>query len=79
MKYALTFVFVVALAGAGFADTGAAKRAGFRVADATDVCIMNCSEENASCKRLCPTTFNVPCASACDNQARVCRRGCQSK
>jgi hypothetical protein len=50
-----------------------------RVADSSDACFANCANQNASCKRVCPTTFNTPCLSACDSQLQICRQGCQLK
>ena len=52
----------------------------FRVADATyDACIANCESQNASCKRVCPTTLRTPCVSACDSQMQTCRQSCQAR
>jgi hypothetical protein len=79
MKYVLTTFFVLMLAGPALADTVAGKAGRSRIADASDVCIANCSSGNASCKRLCPTTYNVPCLSACDNQAQACMQSCQPR
>jgi hypothetical protein len=76
---ALTIAIFAALflnaAGAHAASTG---RVGWRVADAS-VCLVNCENQNDSCKRMCPATYSGPCMSACDNQAQFCRQGCQQK
>ena len=41
-----------------------------RLADAaTDACLISCESENASCKRICPTTFGAPCLNSCDTRA----------
>jgi hypothetical protein len=80
MKSALAAALVLALAGTAFAQTGTDLRTRLRLADATsDACMANCSNANASCKRVCPTTFNAPCLSACDSQAQTCRQGCQPR
>lgn len=51
-----------------------------RVADAVvDVCFANCANQNASCKRVCPTTLSAPCLSACDSQSQTCRLSCQNR
>jgi hypothetical protein len=50
-----------------------------RVADATsDRCVADCASQDASCRRVCPTTFNTPCLSSCDSQAQTCRQSCRS-
>jgi len=79
MRYASTVVVLFALLGLASAQADAGNRVGPRVADATDACLINCSSENASCKRVCPTTYNVPCITACDSQAQFCRQNCQRK
>jgi hypothetical protein len=50
-----------------------------RIADNSDACVANCVNQNASCKRACPTTFNTPCLSACDSQLQTCRQSCERK
>jgi len=51
-----------------------------RFADATSqACIANCDNQNAACKRVCPTTLGAPCFAACDSQAQVCRQSCQPR
>lgn len=79
MKCALTVVVIFALSGMAPSEAGAATKIGLRVADAADACLVNCSSENASCKRACPTTFNGPCINACDSQAQFCTQNCQRK
>lgn len=79
MRYVL-FLLVASLAfGVAPTSAGIVKKVGPRVADAADACLVNCSSQNASCKRTCPTTFNGPCISACDNQAQFCTQNCQRK
>jgi hypothetical protein len=75
MKYAFGGAVILALSGAAYAGNGPK----LRFADAAAACLVNCSNENESCKRVCPTTFNVPCLTACDNQAQACRQNCQRK
>ena len=75
MKYGLIVAVIFVLSGPSLA--GSSKS--MRVADGAEVCLANCSSENESCKRVCPTTYNVPCLSACDNQAQACRQSCQRK
>jgi hypothetical protein len=79
MKVLLALIVVFGLSQVAFAGSGAAKKLNLRLADSTDVCLANCASDNASCKRVCPTTYNVPCLSACDNQAQACRQSCRPK
>jgi hypothetical protein len=51
----------------------------YRVADNADACVANCANQAASCKRVCPTTFNTPCLNACDGQQQTCQQGCQRR
>lgn len=78
--FILTLILLVSgvtLAGAG--EAASVTRGARRVADASDVCLANCASENRSCKSACPTTYSVPCVSACDNQAQFCRQACQGR
>lgn len=80
MRVAL--VLLVCIAGSPFGSAWAENfsRAKLRLADAaTDACLSNCDNQNAACKRVCPTTLGAPCMSSCDSQAQVCRQGCQSQ
>ncbi len=79
MKYVFILTIISGVSEAVLADEGATIRFKLRVADSTDVCLANCSSENASCKRVCPTTYNVSCLSACDNQAQACRQNCRPR
>jgi hypothetical protein len=75
MKLVCSALFFLALVGT--AEAGGHR---LRFADAAaDACVANCSTQAASCRRVCPSTFNTPCLSACDNQAETCRRGCRAK
>jgi hypothetical protein len=56
MKSALIVVVTFALLAVVAANARAANKVRLRVADATDVCLANCSSEKASCQRVCPTT-----------------------
>jgi hypothetical protein len=51
----------------------------FRMADSSDACMANCATQNASCKRVCPTTFSTPCLSSCDSQMQICTQGCRAR
>ena len=80
MKLIWGAVLLFALVEPAGAEISVAIKGKLRLADAAaDACFANCSNANASCKRVCPTTFNVPCLSACDSQMQTCRQGCQSK
>jgi hypothetical protein len=79
MKYALSAMLVCVCFAGGSANAKSEGRASWRVADALNACLINCASESDSCKRLCPATYNVPCISACDNQAQFCRQNCQRK
>ena len=76
---AINVVVACLLVSAVLASEGPTTKRPLRVADSGSACLANCSYQNESCKRVCPTTFNVPCLSACDSQAQTCRQGCQMK
>lgn len=51
-----------------------------RLADAaTDACMAGCDNQNAACRRVCPTTLATPCYMTCDSQAQTCRQACRSR
>jgi hypothetical protein len=80
MKLALSAVLLFSLIGAAFAESSVIGKSRLRLADATaEACFANCRDQNASCKRVCPTTFSTPCVSACDSQMQTCRQGCQNR
>ena len=80
MKLAFSAAFLLALIGPALADPSIALQSRLRFADATtEACFANCANENASCKRVCPITFNTPCLSACDSQMQTCRQSCQNR
>jgi hypothetical protein len=80
MKLALSLALLISLTASALADPGIAARSRLRFADATaDACFANCANDNASCKRVCPTTFGTPCLNACDSQMQTCRQGCRSR
>jgi hypothetical protein len=62
-----------------FANAESRRKASWRFADAVNACLIDCANEEQSCKRLCPATYNTPCMAACDNQAQFCRLNCQRK
>jgi hypothetical protein len=77
MKSVLVAAILLAFGGAGLAEGGFKHIT--RVADATDACLSACANENASCRRVCPTTLSTPCLSSCDSQAQTCRMSCQRR
>jgi hypothetical protein len=79
MRIALAVAFVFLLAATSGAEAATLKIGKYRVADGSVACFANCSNQNASCKRVCPTTFNTPCLNACDSQLQTCRQSCQSR
>jgi Flp pilus assembly protein TadG len=80
MKFALFAVLLFSVAGAAVAGTSAVSVGKLRLADATaDACFANCVSQNASCKRVCPTTFSTPCLGACDSQMQTCTQSCQGR
>lgn len=80
MKLALALIIGLSLPQIAQAATEDFRRAKLRLADAnSQACIANCDNQNAACKRVCPTTLGAPCAASCDSQAQVCRQGCQPR
>jgi len=79
MKSAMIAILVLILSGAAFANPGTGRKTGWRVAQSADACLVTCANQNDTCKRTCPTTYNGPCTSACDNQAQFCRQSCPQK
>ena len=80
MRMVLGAVALAFLFGTAHAEPGSALRAKLRLADATaDACFAGCADQNASCKRACPTTLSTPCLSGCDAQAQTCRQSCQPR
>jgi hypothetical protein len=77
MKTILAAMMVLSLAS--YAQANDMRFGKYRVAASADACMANCSNQNASCKRVCPTTFSTPCLNACDSQAQTCQRGCQAR
>jgi hypothetical protein len=80
MKLALAAAILFSMVGFAAAGTGPVSIGKLRLADATsDACFANCANQNASCKRVCPTTFSTPCLGACDSQMQTCTQSCQSR
>ena len=80
MRFALGAAFLISLFGTAAAGTSATATSKFRFADATlDSCLANCASQDASCKRVCPTTLSTPCLSSCDSQAETCKLSCQRR
>jgi hypothetical protein len=79
MKLALGAAVLFAMFGTAIADSGPSMSK-LRIADASsDACFANCSSENQSCRRVCPTTLSTPCLSSCDSQMQTCRQSCQGR
>jgi hypothetical protein len=80
MKLVLGVALLFSLFGPAVAGTSIVGNSKLRFADAAaDACFANCANANASCKRVCPTTFSTPCLSACDSQMQTCRQSCQNR
>ena len=80
MRTVLSAAFLLILAGAAIAEPGVLSKKKWLLADAaSDACVASCANQNAACKRVCPTTLNIPCLNACDVQAQTCRQGCQNR
>lgn len=80
MRVVVALIIGLSLSQFAQASTEDFSRAKLRVADAsTQACIANCDNQNAACKRVCPTTLGAPCAASCDSQAQVCRQGCRPR
>jgi len=78
-KLVLGAALIVAMLGTA-GSQATSVRSKLRLADAAvEACMANCTNENASCKRVCPTTLSTPCLSACDSQAQTCRQTCQTR
>lgn len=78
MRAVLAFLMV--LNATAVAEPGVLLKKKLLFADAaSDACFANCADQNASCKRVCPTTLSTPCLSGCDIQAQTCRQSCQSR
>ena len=79
-RLALCTALSIVILGAAIAGPSPTSKSKLRLADATaDACIARCTNENASCKRVCPTTFGVPCLNACDTQMQTCQQACQGR
>ncbi len=80
MRAVLSVAFLIAWVGLAVAEPGILTRKKLLFADAaSDACFSRCADQNASCKRVCPTTFSTPCLSGCDTQAQTCRQSCQNR
>ncbi len=78
VKFLLTAMVVVVFAST--ADAEPARPAKLRLAGAqTDACVASCATQNASCKRVCPTTLSAPCVNSCDSQMQTCVQSCQNR
>ena len=80
MRILLSAALFFSLIGAAAAGGSLFRNVNGRSADAaSDACAANCVNENASCRRVCPTTLGASCLSACDSQAQTCRQSCQRR
>ncbi len=79
MKITAIGSIVLLFAGAASAHADSLAKRYWHLADAASACLVNCTSQNDACKRICPATYNVPCMSACENQAQFCRQTCQQK
>jgi hypothetical protein len=80
VRAVLSVAFLMVLVGTAVAEPGVLSRKKLLLADAaSDACLARCADQNASCKRVCPTTLSTPCLSGCDIQAQTCRQNCQSR
>ena len=80
MKLALALLVFLSMVGTAAAGTNPVSIGKLRLADAaSDACFANCANQNASCKRVCPTTFSTPCVNACDSQMQTCTQSCQGR
>jgi hypothetical protein len=76
-SFAALMLFALLVTGVAGSVHGATRTVTpMRTVDATDVCLSNCADQSASCKRACPATFTAPCISSCDSQEQVCRQAC---
>ena len=79
MKLTLGVAILFLMSGPILAATTTTNSSKVRFADAaSDACFANCANQDASCKRVCPTTLSTPCLSSCDSQAQTCRQSCQN-
>ena len=79
MKWILGGLLLITLVGTASAETTAGHIRQRLASAATDACLASCSSDNASCKRVCPTTFGTPCLASCDSQYQTCTQSCQNR
>lgn len=79
MKILLAIAICLSLSAVSGRTASSFKVKPYLVSDNTDACLASCASQSASCKRVCPATFNTPCLNACDNQEQTCRQACQRK
>jgi hypothetical protein len=73
MKLVISAVLAFSFATAATAQPNGAQT---KIAQAANACLANCANQDASCRRSCPSTLSGPCLSSCDAQTRSCRQGC---
>jgi hypothetical protein len=79
MRFAMGFGLLVLLLASATAGTSGSDNKQRLAAGSADACLANCANQNASCKRVCPTTLSTPCLSNCDSQMQTCTQGCRSQ
>jgi hypothetical protein len=78
MKYMFCAALLSAVSFGALAQTGGGgQQTSGR--GAVEACLTKCSNDDASCRRVCPVTFSGPCLSSCDSRAQSCRQSCQAR
>jgi hypothetical protein len=77
MKYIFWVALLSAVSFGAIAQTGGGQQSSGR--GAVEACLTKCSNDDASCRRVCPVTFSGPCLSSCDSRAQSCRQSCQGR
>jgi hypothetical protein len=73
-------LFLLLLSATACHATGTFKLGKYQIADnSSDACVASCSNQNISCKRVCPATFSTPCLDACDSQLQICQQNCRRR
>jgi hypothetical protein len=78
MKYMFCVVLLSAVSFGALAQTGGGGQQTSGRA-AVEACLTKCSNDDSSCRRVCPITFSGPCLSSCDSRAQSCRQSCQAR
>jgi hypothetical protein len=78
MKYIFCVALLSAVSFGALAQTGGGGQQTSGRA-AVEACLTKCSNDDSSCRRVCPITFSGPCLSSCDSRAQSCRQSCQAR